>query len=203
MKKIAIVDKAPSRNDYSKYFDFEFELFHMSSVPITKLLKKDVDLDRSLLDPFDFVVLVGAEAAKEYAKVSSVTNYAGLLIDEKWICISNPAMLIFKPEGKPDFERAVAKIYDYIGGKTGNAATKGDFKGINNSEEALAFFQEVYDSNCSVVALDTETTALYPRDGYVLGLSMSYRKEHGRYILCDILDERHMELLRKITAKQF
>ena len=70
MKKIAIVDKAPSRNDYSKYFDFEFEQFHMSSVPVQKLLKKDVDLDRSLLDPFDLVILVGAEAAKEYANIS-------------------------------------------------------------------------------------------------------------------------------------
>ena len=37
--KIAIIDKAPSKNNYSKYFEFEFELFHMSSVPITKLLK--------------------------------------------------------------------------------------------------------------------------------------------------------------------
>lgn len=201
MKKIAIVDKAPSRNDYSKYFDFEFEQFHMSSVPIPKLLKKDVDLDPSVLEPFDLVILVGSEAAKEYAKISSVTNYAGTLIDDRWVCISNPAMLIFKPEGKPDFERAVAKIYDYVAGKNNNAAQTGDFKGIDNSKEALEFLQEVYDSNCEYVAMDTETTALYPRDGYVLGLSISYKKKHGRYILCDVLDEQHLELLQQITNK--
>ena len=43
--KIAVIDKAPNRTDYSKYLNFEFELFHMSSVPIQKLLKKDIDLD--------------------------------------------------------------------------------------------------------------------------------------------------------------
>ena len=201
MKKIAIVDKAPSRNDYSKYFDFEFEQFHMSSVPIQKLLKKDVDLDRSLLDPFDLVILVGSEAAKEYAKVSSVTNYAGLLIDDKWVCISNPAMLVFKPEGKPDFERAVSKIKGIIDGTVKDAKVYGDFKGITNAEEALSYLNEAYEKAVDVVAIDTETTALYPRDGYVLGLSISHELKQGRYILCDILDDRHLEVLNKIIAK--
>jgi DNA polymerase I-like protein with 3'-5' exonuclease and polymerase domains len=201
VKKIAIVDKAPSRNDYSKYFDFEFEVFHMSSVPIQKLLKKDVDLDRSLLDPFDLVILVGSEAAKEYAKVSSVTNYAGLLIDDKWVCITNPAMLIFKPEGKPDFERAADKIKQYAAGNVKNSSQTGDFKGINDSEEALEYLQEVFDNAVDVVALDTETTALYPRDGYVLGLSLSYKKKQGRYILTDVLDVRHLDLINKIVSK--
>jgi DNA polymerase I-like protein with 3'-5' exonuclease and polymerase domains len=199
MAKIAVIDKAPSRNDYSKYFDFEFDLYHMSSVPITKLLKKDVDLVVDL-DEYDFVILVGSEASKEYAKVS-VTNYSGLLVNDKFIPISNPAMLIFKPEGKPDFERAISKINGYIAGTVKNAAKNGDFKGICNATEAMEFLQEVYDSNASAVALDTETTALYPRDGYVLGLSMSYKPKHGRYVITDILDIEHLELLQKILDK--
>ena len=201
MKKIAIVDKAPSKNNYSKYFDFEFDLFHMSSVPITKLLKKDVDLDRSLLDPYDLVILVGSEASKEYAKISSVTNYAGHLIDDKWVCISNPAMLIFKPVGKPEFERSIAKIKGYIDGSIKGGAIRGDFKGIANAEEALNYLQEVLDNAVDVVAWDTETTALYPRDGHVLGLSLTYKELQGRYILCDILDDRHLDLLKNIIEK--
>lgn len=200
MRKIAIIDKQPSRNDYSEYFDFEFELFHMSSVPVPKLLKKDVDLDIDV-DLYDLVILVGAEAAKEYAKISSVTNYAGLLVKEKFVCISNPAMLVFKPEGRPDFQRAVDKIKKIVAGTTENAAQVGDFRGIANSDEALEFLKEVYNSNVPWVALDTETTALYPRDGYVLGLSMSYKKKHGRYILTDILDATHLELLQAILDK--
>jgi hypothetical protein len=31
------------------------------------------------------------------------TNAAGTIIDEKWLPITNPAMLSFRPEGKPDF----------------------------------------------------------------------------------------------------
>ena len=201
MKRIAIVDKAPSRNDYSKYFDFEFEVFHMSSVPIQKLLKKDVDLDRTLLEPFDLVILVGSEAAKEYAKITSVTNYQGVLVDDKYVCLSNPSVLVFKPEGKPDFERAVDKIKGYVNGTVKDARVYGDFKGIFNAEEAYSYLEEVLDQGVDAVAVDTETTALYPRDGYVLGLSISHKLKQGRYILCDILDLRHIDILKAIIAK--
>ncbi len=199
-EKIAIIDKAPSRNDYSKYFDFEFELFHMSSVPISKLLKKDVDLVIDLTE-YDLVILVGAEASKEYAKVTSVTNMAGVLIDDKYVCISNPAMLVFKPEGKPDFERSVDRIKKYVSGDLGMAKATGDFAGILNEDAAIAYLKEVYESNAPYIALDTETTALYPRDGYVLGLSITYRKKEGKYILTDILGADALDLLQAIIDK--
>ena len=179
--KVAIIDKAPSRNDYRKYFDFEFEHFHMSSVPIQKLLKKDVDLEIDL-DYYDLVILVGSEAAKEYAKVTSITTHAGLLVNEKFVCMSNPAMLIFKPEGKPDFERAVAKIKLFASGSLSNPAVNGDFKGIDNEEEAQQFLLEVLEFGKDFIAMDTEGTALYPRNGYTIGVSISYKFKHGRYI---------------------
>lgn len=198
--KIAIIDKAPSKNQYSKFFNFEFELFHMSSIPITKLLKKDVDLEFDASE-FDFVILVGSEAAKEYAKVTSITNMAGQLIDEKFICISNPAMLYFKPEGKPDFERACSLVHKYVHGELKSAKTGGDYKGIINTAEALAFLREVYDCAEGFVAFDTETTCLYPRDGYILGISISYKPKHGAYISTDCLDNECMELLQAIIDR--
>lgn len=198
--KIAIIDKNPSRNDYSKYFEFEFELFHMSSVPITKLLKKDVDLE---FDPseFDFVILVGSEAAKEYAKVTSITNMAGHLINEKFICISNPAMLHFKPEGKPAFEQSVSKIHKYISGDLKSSTVEGEYLGILNTTIAKHFLQEVYDNAEEFISMDTETTCLYPRDGYVLGISISYKPKQGVYISTDCLDEECMKLLQSIINK--
>lgn len=197
---IAIIDKAPSKNKYEEHFKFEFEVFHMSSVPITKLLKKDVDLDIDT-DLYDFVILVGSEAAKEYAKVTSVTNFAGQLVKDKFICITNPAMLHFKPEGKQDFQRAVDRIHKYISGVVTNVAKTGDFKGINTVQEAKEFLLEVFNSNASVVAVDTETTGLYPRNGYVLGGSISYKRKHGRYILTDVLDEECLEILQAIINR--
>ena len=44
MANIAIVDKAPSAVNYSRYFNFEFDNYHLSSKKVKKLLKKDVDL---------------------------------------------------------------------------------------------------------------------------------------------------------------
>lgn len=200
MKNIAIIDKAPSRNKYETYFKFPFELFHMSSVPITKLLKKDVDLDIDL-DVYDLVILVGSEAAKEYAKISSITNYAGQLMHDKFICISNPAMLHFKPEGKPDFQRAVDRIHKYIEGSITNSSATGTYLGIIKTKDALNFLEEVYANATGYVAMDTETTCLYPRDGYVLGLSISYKEKHGAYISTDCLDDDCLLLLEKIIEK--
>lgn len=201
MKKIALIDKAPSRTRYNDYFNFEFEHFHMSQVPITKLLKKDVTLEIDL-EPYDIVILVGSEAAKEYAKITSVTNMAGQLVDDKFIAISNPAMLSFKPEGKPDFQRACDRIHKYVDGSLGPVAVKGDYAGIQDTKEAKRYLREILDNAQGYVAWDTETTALYPRDGYVLGLSLTYSTHQGRYIETDCLDEVCIDLLKKI-AKDF
>lgn len=198
--KIAIIDKAPSRNRYSEYFKFNFDQFHMSSMPLPKLLKKDVDLVVDL-EPYDYVILVGSEPAKEYAKITSVTNYAGQLMHDKFICISNPAILHFKPEGKEAFHRAVDKIHKYISGEITNSSATGKYLGILNSKEAVSFLQEVLDNAQGYVSMDTETTCLYPRDGYVLGLSVSYKPKHGAYISTDCLDDDCMDILRKIVEK--
>jgi DNA polymerase I-like protein with 3'-5' exonuclease and polymerase domains len=196
--KIALIDKAPNRTRYSDYFSFEFDHHHMSSVPVTKLLKKDVDLVVDL-EPYDFVILVGAEAAKEYAKITSVTNMAGQLVDDKFIAISNPAMLAFKPEGKPDFQRACDKIHKYINGELRATKVVGDYAGIQDTAEAKRYLREILDNAQGYVGWDTETTALYPRDGYVLGLSLTYKTHQGRYIETDCLDELCIALLQKIA----
>lgn len=200
MAKVAIIEKCPSKNKYDKFFEFEFDLYQLSSTYKEKVLKKDVDIEIDV-DNYDFIILVGSEAAKHFAKVTSVTNFAGVLVDDKYLCIINPAMLIFKPEGKAEFEKSVAQIHSYVSGKLTNARETGDFKGITDSTEAYEFLLEVYESEADFVALDTETTALYPRDGYVLGLSISYKEKHGRYIESDCLEQRHIDLLQDIVNK--
>ncbi len=201
MKKVALIDKAPNRTRYSDYFPFEYDHYHMSSVPITKLLKKDVDLEVDL-SPYDLVILVGSEAAKEYAKVTSVTNMAGQIVNDKFICITNPSMLSFKPEGKPDFQRALDKIVKFYNDES-KPEVVGDFAGISDTEEAKSYLVEILQNAEGYVAWDTETTALYPRDGHVLGVSLSYKLKQGRYIITDCLDEECIELLQNIADKFF
>lgn len=196
--KVAIIDKAPSRNDYKKYFNFDFDLFHMSSVPIPKLTKKDIDLEFDP-EPYGLVILVGLEACKVYGGITSVTTQAGLLFNEKYVGITNPAVLIFKPEGQQDFDRSVERIKRLVNGE--ELIAKGDYKGINDREKAKEYLLEVLNSGAPFVAQDTEGTGLYPRKGYVLGLSMSYKPYHGRYILTDILDDELLDILRQINKK--
>lgn len=202
--RICVVDKCPGKVNYEKYFEFEFDHYHLCSESIPKVLKKDVDLDLCLLEPYDLIILVGSEAAKHIAKLTSVTGHAGVLIDGKYICIINPAMLIFKPEGKPDFERSVAKIHQYVKGDLKDATVTGDFMGIDRVEVLDAYLDELegfLKYNEKVISVDTETSSLSPRDGYVLGISISHREDQGVYISSDILEERHIERLQRIFSE--
>ncbi len=200
MTRVAIIDKAPSRNNYKNYFDFEFDLYHLSSIPIQKILKKDVDIEIDL-DEYDFIITVGAEATKMYTK-QSVTNFAGILVDNKFIPMSNPAMFIFKPEGKPEFERSVKKIIGYVTGALTNIALTGDFKGIQDEQEAREYLLEVlYLPPLTPIALDCEATNLAPRHGHMLGISVSHKLKQGRYIDADVLTESNIALLQQICDK--
>lgn len=200
--KICIVDKAPSRNRYEDYFDFEFDLMHLCSENKTKILKADVTLDLAKLEPYDYVILVGSEASKHIGKITSVTTSTGNLINEKYFCIINPAMLIFKPEGKADFERAVKKITSHLEGNSVDAANTGDFKGIQTVNE-LNLYLDLLETLPfeDTLAVDTETSSLHPRDGYVLGISISHKLNQGVYIDSDIVDETHVERLQKLFTQ--
>lgn len=200
MIKVAVIDAKPSRNNYKNYFDFEFEEFHLCSKNIPKILKKDVDIDIDI-DLYDFVILIGAEATKQYAKVS-VSNFAGILCDNKFLPLPNPAMLIFKPEGKPEFDRNVSKVTEYIKGTRTNLLVTGDFKGILDEKEAEEFLLDIFNlPDFSYVAIDTETTALAPRDGHILGISLAYKVKHGRYISTDVMTDKLVDLLQAILDK--
>jgi DNA polymerase I-like protein with 3'-5' exonuclease and polymerase domains len=79
----------------------------------------------------------------------------------------------------------------------------GDYKGISDTAEAKSYLLEILENAQGYVAWDTETTALYPRDGYVLGVSLTYKTHQGRYIMTDCLDEECIELLRKIARTYY
>jgi len=39
--RIAVVDKNPTQTRYNNFFDFDFDMFHLSSIKVKKLLKKE------------------------------------------------------------------------------------------------------------------------------------------------------------------
>lgn len=199
MIKIAIVDKAPSNVDYTKYFTFDFDSYHlMDESKEGRILKKDITLNiQNLLDNYDKIILVGADAAKHVGKISSVLTYQGHLVNDKYIPIVNPSMLTFKPEGKAAFENAVRNVHEIVNGNT----NKKDITliAIQDEKEAEVYLTKVITEYKDFIALDTETSALYARDGYLLGVSISYKDDEGAYISADAIDDKVEDLLKYIT----
>lgn len=205
MARIALVETKPSRTDFVSAFEnaFEFERFALcSDRNIKKVYKKDVDIELNV-DEYDWVILVGADAFKFYTGNGSISDYSGKVVNEKFIPIINPAMISFKPEADKLWQESRKSLTGYVTGKTEVIGYDNDrFYGITTESEALAYVQAALDSPNPFVALDSETTCLYPRDGYVLGISLCYERDHGAYILADCITEAVSALLQELWLKK-
>lgn len=205
MAQVALIETKPSSTNFDKYFEFEFDRFALcSDSSVQKVLKKDVDLEINP-DDYDWLILVGAEAFKQFTRKTSVTEYNGKIIDEKFLALINPAIIKFKPEAKKSFEEAIESISGYVSGELKIEKLSEDkCYGIQDKEQAIDFLQKAIDHPLPYIALDSETSALYCRDGYMLGFSMSYEPDHGIYCDADVIDEdveaKMQELFNKKTV---
>ena len=201
MAKVALVETKPSRTDFRREFEgaFEFDQYQLCSDPkIKKVLKRDcdIDLDTSL---YDWIVLVGSDALKYYTKINSVTEYSGKKVEEKFLPVINPAMLTFKPEARKTWDDSKENIIKYIKGEIQDVIIDESIAfGINDTEECNTFIQAAIDHEGEYISLDSETTGLYPRDGYMLGISLCYDGKAGAYINTEVFDETTEDLLRKL-----
>ena len=203
--KIALIETKPSRTNYKDRFDgaFEFDRFALcSDSSKKKVLKADVDIDINI-DDYDWVILVGSEALKNYTKATSVTEYSGRVIDDKFLPVINPAMLSFKPEAQPLWDESKNNIIKFISGELKVVkVTEDNVKGIDNVQELYRFLDNALTHDNQFVALDSETTGLYPRDGYMIGFSLSYEKDKGAYIVTDIIDEQAEHMMQELFERK-
>jgi DNA polymerase I-like protein with 3'-5' exonuclease and polymerase domains len=201
MAKVALVETKPSRTDYRKEFDgaFDFDQYQLCSDPnIKKVLKRDCDIsiDQTL---YDWVILVGSESLKYFTKINSVTEYSGKKVEDKFLPVINPAMLKFKPEAKKTWDESKESIIKYISGEIKEVVIDEEIAfGIDNTGDCNNFIRAAIEHDGGVVALDSETTGLYPRDGHILGISLCYDGHRGAYISTDCFDEETEELLQKL-----
>ncbi len=199
MKRIALVDKYDRGNNYDDLFPgIEVEHYHLASSNKAKLLKadKDIDIDTEL---YDYVILMGAEPTKHFTK-GTVLSHQGYLIDDKYLPIIDPSMLIFKPSMKASFDKAISNISAYILG-TKEKQIHRNKTGIEDTDLAIKVLQDILDLEKTEIGLDSESTALYPRDGYLLGISIAPTIVDGYYISSDVFDDCCEELLQKIIDK--
>lgn len=199
MAKVLLVETKPSKNNFSD-LKFEYDRVALTSdSSLKKVLKKDVEIDVSIADDYDWVILVGSEPFKLFTKKSSVMEYCGKVVDEKFIPTINPGMLAFKPEMKPLWQEAVTSINGYVSGqRVTRKYDASNFQGISDKESAIKYIEEVRAKPYSYIGLDSETSALYPRDGIVLGISLCGAPNTGAYIDANIIDEEVIYLLQKL-----
>ena len=205
MKKVALIESKPSRNKFFELFEnkIQFDSFVLCSNPqIKKVLKKDVDINIDL-DKYDWVILVGSEPLKYFTKINSITEYTGRVVEDKFLPVINPAMLTFKPEAKKTWIESRDNIVKFISGELKQEKLDSDnCFGITDNRELSRFLIKARDHENDFVALDSETTSLYPRDGHMIGVSLSYKENHGAYFTTDCIDETCEALLQQIFDKK-
>lgn len=203
--KIGLIDKCPNKVNYTKLFGFPVEVMHLADQKVQRLKKADITLDVNL-EEFDWIILVGSEALKQYTRHTRVSDYSGKQVESKdgsyknFLVSTNPAMLFIKPETKPAFDATVADITAIING-TKLAKAPVDYQPIQSTEGILEYLGLVYMlplAQVPVIALDTETTGLYARKCQPLGISMSHRTHQGVYMDADYFDDDCRDLLQKI-----
>lgn len=203
MANVAIIESKKSRTNYADYFDFEFDLYSLTSDPyLKKILKKDVDIQIDLA-AYEWVILVGSEPLKFFTKINSITEYTGKIVEEKFIPIINPAMLAFKPEAKTIWEESKNNAIKYITGVLQKVQIDdSSYRGITDAAEAKEYIRAAIADPHDFVGLDSETTSLYPRNGHVLGISLSYTDDLGAYITTECFDEEIEALLQELFDKK-
>ena len=205
MAKVALVETKPSRTDYRKEFEgaFDFDQYQLCSDPtIKKVLKRDCDIDIDA-NLYDWIVLVGSESLKYFTKINSVTEYSGKKVEEKFLPVINPAMLKFKPEAKKTWEESKESIIKYINGEIEEVVIDESIAfGIQDTGDCNNYLREALEDDGDYIALDSETTGLYPRDGHILGISLSYNGKQGVYISTDCFDDESERLLQELFAEK-
>ena len=201
MPKVALVETKVSRTNFKSEFDgaFEFDQYQLCSDPaIKKVLKRDCDIQINT-DDYDWIILVGSDALKYFTPINSVTEYSGKKVEGKFLPVINPAMLAFKPEAKKTWESSKDSIIKYISGEIEDVVIDETISfGITDTETANEFIEKAIRDPHPYVALDSETTGLYPRNGYMLGISLSYDGTCGAYIDTDCFDSRTEALLQRL-----
>jgi len=170
----------------SKYFSEDFDVHFLCSKPKDKILKKDIDLDMSVLDSYKIVCPVGAESLKYVAGLTGITKYNGMFIEKKYIPFIHPNMTVFKPQYEDDIVKASNTLTKVLSGAVDSEVKDKTYAFIQTKEEFEKLIDKFNKSNPIVV--DIETSSLSPRTGNVLGIALSTQANEGYYVHSDVVN---------------
>lgn len=191
--KLAYVISSPTKQDipiklrsFSK--GLNLDVLFLSSSPREKVLKKDVDLDMSVLDDYDIVCPVGAEALKYTCGLTGILKYAGNVVNEKFVPVIDPNMLAIKPQYRVELQKCFDKVKSVVSGEQPIVIEK-DYSYIDTSKAFLPYLEQLQAVDDIVV--DIETTSLSPRKGVVIGIALSTKPHQGIFVASDVVEEMY------------
>ena len=201
--KLVYIISSPNKQDipiklksFSKGLDFD--VLFLCSSPKEKILKKDVDLDMSLLDDYDIICPVGAESLKYTCGLTGILKYAGNVVNEKFIPIIDPNMLSIKPQYRVELKKCFDKIKSVVSGEEVIINEK-DYAYINTSDEFYPYLEQLKKSDDIVV--DIETTSLSPRKGVIIGIALSTKPHQGIFVASDVVEDLYEEFKHLFESK--
>lgn len=177
----------------------DFEVFYLSNVKKDRILKKDITLNFVDLEKYDIVVPVGAESLKHICKLTNITKYNGLQVDNKYFPIMNPNIINIKPQNEPVIKKALKNVVLAQKGEFKIEKNDKDYRFINSKEAFLPVLELLKQSNDIVV--DTETSSLNPLNGVLLCVIFSTKPHQGICVSIDIIEAFNEELKPIIKEK--
>lgn len=206
MSNIAIVEKYPTNFKFESLFPFEFKKYALVQEKLDKILKKDVTLDiDKLKEEHDFIILIGKEPCKIVADIRSVTEMQGYLVDKKYLALMNPMAVKLRPSNRNAFEKAINDIVSTINNDGVVVRSDLELLGLQDEKLIIQYLSHlesaVNSKEVRIIAMDTETSSLYPRDGYVLGICIATAENIGRYLDTNYITEEAVEILQRIINK--
>lgn len=176
-------------------YDYKF----LSSFPKEKILKKDIDLDMAELDKYKVLCPIGAEALKYVAGLTGIQKYNGLLVNNKYVPIMHPNIILIKPQMEDEIKKAFASVHKALNNEflAVNFEEYKDYCFVNTPE--LFDKYKVQIEQAPVIVVDIETTSLNPRHGYTIGIAISTKPHQGVFI-DKMLVDKHQDWFRHIFA---
>ena len=180
-------------NMLSKYsMGLDFDIHYLCSTSKDKILKKDIDLDLTILDNYDIICPVGAESLKYTCGLTGITKYNGMVVEERFFPIIDPNMLAVKPQMGKQLEKAFTTLTKVVNGVE-DLVNEKDYRYVETEDEFVNYILPKL-RDAEVIAVDTETTSLSPRKGEIIGMVLSTKVHEGFFVASDIIEDYIDEL---------
>ena len=169
--------------------DIDYDIQFLSSGSKDKILKKDIDLEMSVLDDYKLVCPIGADALKYVTGITGITKYNGVHLEKKYMPIVHPNMAIVKPQMEDEIKKAFSRILPILNNEDSGKQIDKDYKHIETVAELDEYRDQLEAAKTLVV--DIETTSVSPHTGSILGIALSTKPNQGLYVSIDVVNNLH------------